>query len=406
MKIRNIIFTIIFCAFLLGPAGIFLSDKMGIDLPTWMTAENAKYLEGGVSEAQVKKNLSLEGFETEQLQTALESKVGNNIPFKAAALLGNAALQRGAIETSNCVFNWRGYPTYYGSEVLYDTELKALCSKPLSYSKDTKDDWEKFAQGVLSTAEEFSNKRFVIYVVQGDQTAPLNFAYDLMSDPIMPNDCVSTMTKIIEDHSNVYIVTKTYTSGDDYYRDFYKTDHHWDINGAYVAYEQLTQELDLDKTEMSTLVQIEDCNFNGSFSRRALMRLNEKVFDCDDAFGSLLAHYSDGSTHPCNSHEKFWDSSLSLRDAQFYDLYYDDLGNCKISGGSGERSALLISNSYRGAIQRFLATSYNELMVNDQLGLHSKVTTTFKEQIIEADADDIILLACPMRFEVSSEYWE
>lgn len=137
---------------------------------------------------------------------------------------------------------------------------------------------------------------------------------------------------------------------------------------------------------MSSLVQIEDCNFNGSFSRRVLLRLNEEVFDCEDAFANLLAHYSDGSARLCNFHEKFWESSPALRDVQFYDPYYDDLGNCKISRSSGERSVLLASTSYRGAIQRFLATSYDELTVNNQLSLHSKVATTFREQIIDADA--------------------
>lgn len=88
MKIRDILFSALLCIFLCGPGALWAAqEKLHLDLPSWFTAEDAQYLSGGISKANVKQNLTVEGFESEKLQEALENKIGNHIPLKAAAIL-------------------------------------------------------------------------------------------------------------------------------------------------------------------------------------------------------------------------------------------------------------------------------------------------------------------------------
>lgn len=90
MKIRDVLFSALLCIFLCGPGALWAAqEKLHLDLPSWFTAEDAQYLSGGISKANVKQNLTVEGFESEQLQEALENKIGNHIPLKAAAILHN-----------------------------------------------------------------------------------------------------------------------------------------------------------------------------------------------------------------------------------------------------------------------------------------------------------------------------
>ena len=69
MKIRDVLFSALLCIFLCGPGALWAAqEKLHLDLPSWFTAEDAQYLSGGISKANVKQNLTVEGFESEQLQ--------------------------------------------------------------------------------------------------------------------------------------------------------------------------------------------------------------------------------------------------------------------------------------------------------------------------------------------------
>ena len=98
MRPRNILFASVLCMLLCGPALIGLASWSGVALPSWLTADDAAYLSGGIVEADPAAYASLEGFSSGEFQIAAEDAVGNCIPMKAMALLANAALQRSAIE--------------------------------------------------------------------------------------------------------------------------------------------------------------------------------------------------------------------------------------------------------------------------------------------------------------------
>lgn len=56
----------------------------------------------------------------------------------------------------------------------------------------------------------------------------------------------------------------------------------------------------------------------------------------------------DGIVLRGDNHDNFWDAPELGRQYRFYDAYYGNLGNCTITGGSGDRAALLVGNSYVG----------------------------------------------------------
>ena len=112
MKFRSCILTCIFVALICGPFFIYLAEKTDIALPSWMTAEDASYLSGDASHADVKTSLNIDGFASGALQEEIEKSVGNRIPFKATAMLTNAELQREFIAASNLLFNWSCYPAF------------------------------------------------------------------------------------------------------------------------------------------------------------------------------------------------------------------------------------------------------------------------------------------------------
>ena len=156
--------------FLLGPAGIIVSDRIGLDLPDWATAEDSKYLVGGIAPVDVADNLSFDDFIDEKLQGAVESKIENWIPGKASALITNAKLQRAGIELSNLVFQWECYPTYYGSRTIFIPSQDALSSMAVSESE-----WngtKSFLQALSYYAQANISTKFIVYLVAERSCTP------------------------------------------------------------------------------------------------------------------------------------------------------------------------------------------------------------------------------------------
>ena len=405
VRIQRIIFPLLICAFLCGPALLYCAEAVGVDVPVDLTTEPATYLEGGAQGVELPDGVSLRSFAKGQLQKAAEAKVNNFVPARATAVVTNAALQRGAIAASNAFVGWDCYPTYFGSSRIYEPRANAVNYIPNQKDEWTQDAWRRFATGVKDAALRHPDKRFLIYVVEGYGEPAYDPAYELVTNPALPGDCVAIMEDVVEGMPNVTVLTRTYSDAESYYRDFFRTDHHWNITGAFAAYGQVAEALGLETVAMDGTWEIPDYTFTGATARWGIDLLSETVFDADQDFSRLTVELPDGSAVKGNDHAAFWDAAPLHRHYSFYDLYYNSFGDCTFTGGTGARRALLVSNSYRGAIQRPLAWSYASLAANSQLWPGAGVTTTLDEQIAAAEADDVLFIANPGNLIIDDAYW-
>lgn len=105
MRIKDCVFSAILLLILLSPALLLGAERiLNLELPGWATATNATYLSGGISDKTIRDKVTRDGINSKELQDALEERLGNFVPAKATALLGNAPWQRTAIALSNSIF--------------------------------------------------------------------------------------------------------------------------------------------------------------------------------------------------------------------------------------------------------------------------------------------------------------
>lgn len=397
---RNVVFVILFCMFLLGPAGIFLCEKVHINLPGWLTAEDSRYLSGGIEKASVRKNLSISGFESEKLQEAIETQIGNNVPMKSTALLINANTQRLAIEASNLAFSWGCYPTYYGSTKVYDASLGALSRMPYAFPEKRGEEFCAFVSKLSNLACEYPEKRFVVYVANLSQVSGVNPAKNYISDGFVSVDDLVLRGQDCVETPNVFILGEDYDSASDYFADFYTTDHHWNGFGCIRAYRNITASMGLDDSMSGDLaVQAFDgLKMNGSNSRLGLMLLNESV--CEPVFDLSFVEVVYGAQPPVIKNDV---ASLKANSQQaefdFYHAWYGN-GNVRLVNESqrGSSKVLLLGDSYTFSMRWLLAANYAELTqakdfsasVPEQL---AKEGTTLRDRIESSGADDIVFIA-------------
>lgn len=242
MRARDTALSILVILVLVLPSGMFLMQKaLHIDLPSWLSAEDATNLSGSTSEVNLGATATLTGFKEGEFQSALETEIENFIPCKASVLIGQATLQRDAIAASNALFGWEWYPTFYGSEILTSCENDLLVSAIVKKS-------ETVATGLESTARLYnevasSHPDIDFYIGMPSSGSSSTFTNDLVSNSVDVNYIDEHCFDLLDDR--IKYVDLIIDNIDQYKELYFKTDHHWKMNGGYRAYALIAEKMGL-----------------------------------------------------------------------------------------------------------------------------------------------------------------
>lgn len=401
LKVRSMLFPIFAALMLTGPAALFCAQRIAhIELPGWLTAEDAVYLSGGRTEVNVRAEATLDGFREGAFQEALETEIGNYIPAKASALLANAALQRCAIAVSNSLFGWEWYPTFYGSNIVSDREDDLLITL---IGKKT----ASRAEGLERTAELYSeiaraHPEIAFYIGMPSSSTHSMLANSLRSDPIdrafvdehffsKLDPCIVTADLLIDDIGE--------------YRELYfKTDHHWQMDGGYRAYALIADEMGFADDILAKGEPLAfEIDFYGSQARRGLDtwtgpdELRDYRFDLPEFkvysgfdrieqsdpldFVCSLEKYADGAQHtmPFENHY----AQYFHNDVAFFEMSTVD---------SAERGgALLVAgDSFTNDMERLFLHNFSKVYSYNLKSGNKETLSSVIERI--DDADSVLIL--------------
>lgn len=398
-RVRNVVIISLFCFLLLCPALVFLGqEKLQLDLPPWLTAEDADYLSGGLEEAHVLKYLNVRGFTSEKLQSNLETALNNHVPFKAAILLGNAALQRTAIASSNRIFGFDAIPTYYGSDKVYLPEMNALARMPDDEYDAVIEGTAKTAQGLAVLAAAYPAVDFCIVVADESNTSEANPASALVSERVTTEDCVAELDAYLDNISNVMVVSMPYEDTERYYREYYTTDHHWNGYGTLAVYDKIKTAMGFedDRSNDCGTVEIPSLRTNGSCAREGLMFLNEPVREPQFDLSGLKV--DNEKTPPLIASDPL-DNLLELGPKAEFAFYSSWYGTYQLaamspivnSNASSQSTAIVIQDSFNNSLHWLLAQNHERLECFSDTK-PSDERHTLQERIDSAGADTVYLV--------------
>ncbi len=397
-KARNIILICLAALVVCSAIVTRLLVAVGVSFPEVTgIGQSWRALEG--REAAAAPELSLDAFASGDFQSATDSYASDSLPFHDQAMLLNAQLQEVGISQAAALFGYDVYPTYFGSNRLYVASQDAVTYLPFTHTEYHDQKLAEYAQGIAKQAKANPEKRFVVYVVQGFSEPAQDPAYDLVSNPFLPQEGVEALRSALADCPNVSVLTDTYDSLDGYYEEFFRSDHHWNIKGALRAYNTIADELGLQTQDTSSLTLRQVCagyTFMGATSRWGRHVVRDEVFDADIDYSGVTYTGEDGQTHDGNDHATFTGLDESEKAYSFYDEYYDNIPDGTLVHGTGTGSALLISNSYGGALTRQLATQFETLYKS--VAVRAGHDETFSDLLEWSDADTVVFVANPTDF--------
>lgn len=393
---RDILFACIACVALCAPAAFYVStNKCELQLPAWLTMDDARYLQAYWSTTDVKQHATLDGFTSKEFQGAFEDFLSENIPAKGAALLSNAALQRSAIAASNALFDWPCYPSFYSSDIGVDTEAGRLFEIPSHETKAADQAIERTAQAMTAFAERHPELQTFVFLGTDAAHVADGVAAPLMSNP-------ETYPVIRE----LFLANKgdalTWIDGEvsyeDYLKEWYKTDHHWNTAGAFEGYRRIATALGFGDSLLvpTETIRIEQPRFYGALARLGLDGdYSDTIIDYKfDAFPEYAVainqkEVEESELFATDMDVIAWDSNQFAN--RYSEYFHVDYANIAITNPdtSSRAELLIVGDSYTNCMERFLAAHYKTTYVFDA----RKTSTTLDEFLVgHENVTDVVFL--------------
>lgn len=172
---------------------------------------------------------------------------------------------------------------------------------------------------------------------------------------------------------------------------YYKTDHHWTTLGAYYAYEELCEKLELDKKNLDDYTKVLATDeFYGTLYSKGLF----KVKKGDDVYVYINEDEKDESIITYTEEKKksasFYNTN-KLKEKNKYDLFLDgnhplvEIENVNVNN---DKKLLMIKDSYANSFVEFLTPFFSEIVMLDPRYYYDDI----EELISEKEFTDIIYL--------------
>lgn len=393
--VRKSIFCLCFALIIALPCTCFALSRSG-NLPDFLDNGSMSYLDGKAWEPVGLP--TPDTFSSGTFQNAFEERIAGYWPQRNLTLLSNAAIQRGFIWTSSRLFGTESYPTFYGSDFLYDSEHNSILAKPMRLDEVGKID------ETISSLNEFASTvpqcRLFVFIPEEEPFTFLSCESGYWSEHVdyehiidyLKNNLGGGFT-VIQDQSQ---------DAADFYSTHFRTDHHWNVDGAYRGYRLFLEaaEISDDPILKGDEITLTDPMF-GSYARQSLCLTSTPEVFVDYDFG--FPDYEVSLSRGAGGNELLYCTADAVAgevelpegaDSVFYDRYLEcfpargtmsKTTNSELPEG---KNLLVIGDSFSRSFDRFPAAHYaNTYWFNTRLNNES-----LYDLINEYDIDDVLLM--------------
>lgn len=387
---RNAVFAVLtFACLMLSIGSVAMARFTGYDLPTQSALEGRKY--------QTLPTLSVDSAASGTYQGELEQYLSDRVPKRERVALTNALLQYRTIQVANIVFRYKTIPTFYDSEYYIDDESGRVWEQPY-----TRDGEEELTLSAVSACNDLASSqrdvRWRIALVDRSATCGASPLQALVTDSVD----YAFFRNLIEGNANesIEFIDLSDLSEPDVIADnYFKTDHHWQIEGALVAYRRIVNSFEGMPIDFGETFIVCDEPYYGSFDRRGLTQvIYDSVNDVSYNHGTYSVRIDGEEKDMSALCEGFGDTPYrkSSRFANVYaDYFHTDYGLIEIENDAvGSGALLIVGDSYTNSMDRFFAENYRTVYVLDPR--HYKGTV--RDFVSTHDIDDCVFILSANNF--------
>lgn len=400
-RATGVVFAVLVLLVLVSPAVLFVAQEgFGLALPSWLTSEDANYLSGNTEAASLSEHLSLSGFAHEEFQQDVESVVNSHIPFKSYAMLGDAALQRDAIKLSNVLFGWDVIPTKFSSSYVEDSELGMVHVRAYEATEENTLAAGAFADALNALQENNPDLRIVYQDIDDAHSSVVNPSHKYVSRAYPENWFEDAVASQLD--PRITVLVDKVSSEDELQNEWFSSEHHWNIDGAIKAYNQIADAMGFESVtvaeEDKLLVKEE---WQGATARGGLdLGFPSDFYDIPTDFSSLSV-LENGIDKPRGNREAVLAGEAGalpleapglLAEYNMYHWYYGTVVPEVVFTNEeppNDKTLLFVEQSYGVAVERYLAANYKTTVCIAPA--NCEVNMTLQEYVDTYGVDDVIV---------------
>ncbi len=328
-------------------------------------------------------------------QQEMDDFLGDSFPKREDVILANASMQRNIIELSASLFSYKTIHTFYGSGYVWNTELNVVCSQAEKGTKGRANNFNSVASALNKLQRKFEGVSIGVALPDTDSYGDSSITASLVSKHLGHTFRENNFYKKLD--SSIKVVDLSYQNSDELYKDYYRTDLHWNIKGAYRGYKKIMDTCfpNFEQVELSDLKTYIEPDVIGHRSRGGLCVLNDKdkMIDYDVNLQNMTIKIDgEDRTYEDICHvgmysSQSWDKNPYR--SRYEEYYHNNYAKIEFdTDNHSGRNLVLIGDSFTSCIERLFASSFDKVIAID-----SRYFDNSLSQLIEDNAiTDIIVV--------------
>lgn len=379
-------------AFIVFTALVLLSPGVGFVASAVQRAVPKSVLEG--RNRPEMPAITLNAVVRGRAQSAFDAVLAFSAPRRDDALLVHAKWQRLLVGFAARAFAFDAYPTFYGSQYCRLGQAAAITEIPGKASPAEAWLLMSIAQRYSDFMEKFPAVRWVFALADRSGFSEACPPHGLVSNPL--DYAMYRKYFLAGLTARCTVVDLGYGAGEDFHADFFRTDHHWRIQGAVRAYGRIADALGIEPIRFEAPAPVTGTVFWGSFSRSGLDAdvPGEAVYDVVYKRSPLRVSVN-GKAKPESFLVRDRARKRSATSSKFDNLYarrfYHGSGELRITNQGKDSTLLIVGDSFALCMEHFFAESYREVYRLDPR--HDVVTLA--EFLDSHHVDDALFLLTP-----------
>lgn len=394
--LRNAFIAVLSGALLCGTLICTVLDRSGFDFPQWASVNTQRsYLEG--RSYQAFPDATQESIAEGAFQDEFEQYVADLVPMRDDLLLANASLQRISSMQMAKAFDFDAYPTFFGSEYYYLQSTDSLYAMPAESNDVNVGSLSELADRIVKIAQSHPEVRCSFYKAPRSCDLPFEPVVDLVGDPLTAGWWDEVFFSKMD--GSVQVIDTGIDTFEEFCDMYARTDHHWEMDGAYQGYVDVSTALGFgsELVEKGQRIEYEQPVFYGSHARGALEAdgpfdlMYDYRFDLPDY--ALFVNGKEASSEQVAHVEMYsqgdWQNGKFVN--RYGEYFHGDRNVLEFVNQEREDGGtlLIVGDSFTNAMERLFTAHYKRVYVIDPR--HSKQTVSEVIDDLE-DVSDVVFL--------------